>query len=139
MDTKGSKTKLFLLEMVIILLFFAFAGAVCMNLFAKAKMISEQSTDLTQAMLQAQAAAEAVKTTGGDERELEKLIGGAPDEAGLIVYYDREWNPVKEKANSVYAMKIELGREAGTLDSSISVDKAGAMIYDLNVSQYDAD
>lgn len=136
-NMRTSKTKLFLLEMVIILLFFAFAGAVCMNLFVKAKLLSQQSTDLTQATLQAQAAAETIKSIGKDADELFAMIGAVPSQDGLCVYYDQEWNEVSVEQDATYEMKIVFLEENRELTSNITVEKEDDIIYSLTTTQFD--
>ena len=72
-ERSKSKSRLFFIEILIIIVFFSICAGVCMNLFAKAKLISVESSDLTKGVMVAQAAAEAVKAEG-DSPELERLL-----------------------------------------------------------------
>lgn len=63
-ERSKSKSRLFFIEILIIIVFFSICAGVCMNLFAKAKLISVESSDLTKGVMVAQAAAEAVKAGG---------------------------------------------------------------------------
>ena len=63
-ERSKSKSRLFFIEILIIIVFFSICAGVCMNLFAKAKLISVESSDLTKGVMVAQAAAEAVKAEG---------------------------------------------------------------------------
>ena len=47
---KHSKSALFLMELIVAIMFFALASAICMQLFVKAKMINSQSIHQEQAM-----------------------------------------------------------------------------------------
>ena len=47
-ERSKSKSRLFFIEILIIIVFFSICAGVCMNLFAKAKLISVESSDLTK-------------------------------------------------------------------------------------------
>ncbi len=40
MEIKSSKTKLFLIELIVVIFFFAVSSVVCVNLFARARLMS---------------------------------------------------------------------------------------------------
>ncbi len=61
MEIKSSKTKLFLIELIVVLFFFSVSSVVCVNLFARARQMSINSADTTNAMLRAQYAAETIR------------------------------------------------------------------------------
>ena len=61
-----SKTSLILMEQLMMILIFALAAAICLQLFAGAKAIAEETSRLDQAVILAQNAAEVLKATGGD-------------------------------------------------------------------------
>ncbi|MFR9047980.1 MAG: hypothetical protein ACLVJZ_05055 [[Clostridium] leptum] len=88
-ERSKSKSRLFFIEILIIIVFFSICAGVCMNLFAKAKLISVESSDLTKGVMVAQAAAEAVKAEG-DSPELERLLGGCRD-GNMIRLLRRQW------------------------------------------------
>jgi type II secretory pathway pseudopilin PulG len=60
----SSKSSLFLIEMIVVILFFSIAGAICVSLFVQARLISLESTRLTLAVNQCQNAAEALRAVG---------------------------------------------------------------------------
>lgn len=84
--TRRSKTPLFLMEVLIMLLVFSICAAVCLQLFAGAKGISEGSKNLDMAVVHAQKAAEYWKSTHGDLKETASLMGALPDEDGFKIY-----------------------------------------------------
>ncbi len=53
-----SKTPLFLMELVIMLLVFAISAGICLKVFVEGKRISQESYELDKACMQAQRAAE---------------------------------------------------------------------------------
>jgi hypothetical protein len=128
-DMQRSSSKLFLLEMAIILVFFSFAAAVCTNLFVKAKVLSVESTELTMATLKAQAAAEAVEAAGGEKEELARLLEGSAGQDGVIVSYDEDW---RQAAQGRYSLTVLLTRKDALVQAEITVSKAQEEIFGLN-------
>ena len=131
----GSKTRLFLIELVIIILFFAFAGAICANIFVKAHTLSSKSTDISMAVMQAQSAAECVKDTDGDAKKLCDLLDGQDTAEGLTVYYDKDWKP-SDESGAKYELSIALTQENGFLNADISVLKGDEEIYSIETGKY---
>ena len=86
-----SKTPLFLMEILIMLLVFSISAAVCLQVFSGAKQISEESKTLDAAVLHAQNAAEYWKSTHGDLEETASLMGVLPGEDGFKVYDEENW------------------------------------------------
>ena len=50
----NSRTSLFLMELIIVILFFAIASAICLRLFVGAHLLSEKDKDLSHALVWAQ-------------------------------------------------------------------------------------
>lgn len=63
---KTSRSGLFLLELMIVILFFAVTSAVCVNLFVQAHLTSTAGGELTAATREVQSAAEWLKAADGD-------------------------------------------------------------------------
>ncbi len=125
----NNRTKLFLLELIFIILFFAFAGAVCINMFANAKILSEKSTDLTMASLTAQSCAEVFKASKTQETFLKTLDADVEGQM-ITLYYDTEWQKT-DAANSTYRVEIHLSANGGLTTARISVVKKDVVIYDM--------
>ncbi len=68
------RSSLFLIELMISIFFFAIASSVCIQLFARAKQISDESSAKNQALLQAESA---------DLRLLCRRRHPAPDPGGI--------------------------------------------------------
>jgi len=69
-----SKASLVLIELAVMLLVFALAGAWCMKAFAWAESASFSESETDQAYAQLQTAAETLKACGGDHRKaMERL------------------------------------------------------------------
>ncbi|MDR2357792.1 MAG: hypothetical protein LBD92_06920 [Oscillospiraceae bacterium] len=95
MKKSGTKTGLFLLELVIALLLFAFCAAICVQIFVGAKFRTRDSEALSKSVFLASSAAELYKAYGGD---LDKMRGAYGEghswlrDGLLSVYYDENWN-----------------------------------------------
>lgn len=73
----GSRTGMFLAELIIVLLFFAISAAVCMKLFTFAYITTEHSSDISHAVSAAQNTAECFKASEGDVLQTARLLGAA--------------------------------------------------------------
>ena len=100
-----SRSHLFLIELIIAVLFFSFAGAITVQVFSRAHDLAESTTALNGAVIAAQTAAETDKTA------LFENIGAARD----TVYFNRDWE-ITKKPEAVYNMTSDVNleeREAG--------------------------
>ena len=81
-----SKTPLFLMELLIMLLVFSISAAICLQVFAGARRISDESRKLDMAVMQAQVAAECWKATCGDLDETADYFGVKAENDRFSVY-----------------------------------------------------
>lgn len=86
-----SKTPLFLMELIIMLLVFSVSAAICLQVFAGAKRISEESRKLDAAVIHGQTAAEYWKASHGDLDKTAAMMGALPNEDGFVVYDEENW------------------------------------------------
>ena len=134
MEIKSSKTKLFLIELIVVIFFFAVSSVVCVNLFASARMMSLSSTETTNAMLRAQAAAEIFRGSG-DPRTA-SILGASANENGYTVYYDKSWAGVASAAEAAYQMDVAFAEEARLIKASITVQKGSAELFHIDTARY---
>lgn len=132
MDLRSSKAKLFLIELIIIILFFAFAAGVCMNMFTAAKRISINSTEMTRASMAAQSAAEAIKSGGEDGL---RALDAQMKDGNYEVHYDENWDIVP--TDGVYQLDIDLSRENGMLSADVQVAKDDTVLYTITAKRFD--
>ncbi len=130
-----SKARLFLIEMVIIILFFAVAGAVCANIFVKAHLTSAKSVDLTSAALKAQYAAECLKNAKGDAKRLIALTDGELVGSVLSIYYDQNWNETNSSEKR-YTLYMDMSENGGMLLAQIRVYSGEEEIYAIETGEY---
>ncbi len=69
-----SKSALFLMELIIVILFFALTSAVCMQVFVKAHLIAEDTGSMNQAILAANNAAECFFEFSDDTKMVESVM-----------------------------------------------------------------
>jgi len=66
MGKHNSKSGLFLMEMIIVILFFSICSAICINIFATARITADHSNELNNAAVRSTSAAEIFKSAQGD-------------------------------------------------------------------------
>lgn len=126
MSYNYSKTQIFLLEFIVVVLFLTICTTICVSVFIKADSISSHSQRDLSAMIIAQNAAESFKANGASITE------------EATIFYDEEFN-IAEKSTSPYIMKVSIVKEKqGILTGEISIyeqNKAEAF-YSLKVDKY---
>lgn len=141
-----SKSSLFLIEMIIVILVFSLASAICASLFVNARLTSLKSTQLTMAVTRCQNAVEAVRAVGDAPDALEELLGAETADGGVyVVYYDADGIPTQSDG-ARYLLTISTSRDAAglvtataTMTEIVTVaqeDEAPAPIYSLESVQY---
>jgi Tfp pilus assembly protein PilE len=124
---KVSKTAIFLFELMVVILIFSIAAAVCTNIFSKAYGFSTESKALTMAVLKAESIAEEFK------------VGKTPD--GDLLF-DSDWKPATDEAAAAYVVSSDVTKEGEMNVMDISVQKmnrGGAStedVYELRVKSY---
>lgn len=91
--TSKSRTALFLMELIIAILFFSIASAVCMQLFAKAHLTSVKTRELNKAVAIAQSYAEVMRGTDGS---MDSIVAEFPEaivtDNYMEIFYDSDFN-----------------------------------------------
>ena len=110
MRNRSSKSEsLFLIEMIVVVFFFAVCAVVCARLFVQSHRMKNESLMLTRAVMDAQNAAELFYATGGD---LELLQDALPDNTVLITVQDGDFLDgiltVYDENTPVYELPLHL-------------------------------
>lgn len=79
MSRHNSKSGLFLMEMIIVILFFSICAAICVNVFAKARVTADSGRALNSAAIRSANIAETYKAAGGDLGRTAELLKEASD------------------------------------------------------------
>lgn len=87
-----SKTPLAMMEQLLMLLVFALAALVCLQVFVFSGQTSRRNEARDRAVLEAQNAAEALKS--GDSGYFAEMGAGVNGNAGYLLAYDGDWQPV---------------------------------------------
>lgn len=154
----STRSGLFLTELIIAILFFSLASAICTQLFVKAYSISNKSRNLSVAINQIQAVAESFKASDGSFEGLHEIIGGSignsPEtENAIVLLFDSDWNEVKSDPD--FELRVTLGSQnpvtakieafkipaVGVSSSSdgvitVSEEKPRELIYQIEVKKY---
>ena len=141
----SARSSLFLMELILAILAFSLCSAVCVRLFAAARLESAAAADLNRAVLSAQTAADSFKAAGGDPDAFCALTGA--QEAGdgsLQLSYGSGWEPLAADSGAAPRYRLRLLRlpaGAGELrEARVEVEKLGAEgaepLYTLETSVY---
>lgn len=137
-QSKHAKSSLFLMEMMVVILFFALTSAICVHLFAQSYQTAKHSEALTNGVLQAESAAELYKSTGGDLRQTAELLNAEwSSESGLDLGYDTQWQPITSGKQTAYHLTMTnvQGQLAQTAELLIRAAD-GSELYRLTVKAY---
>lgn len=153
MNNNARKTGLFLMELIIAILFFSLAAAICIQLFVKSHMISERSIALNHSILLAQNTAEIFYATNGDPEKMASLLGNgessgtaavtSSDSATtLTLFYTDKFDRLDpaQAASAVFQQTISLYADSDpaliTCHVVISEPSSGAVIYSLDTTVF---
>ena len=103
----NSKTSLVLMEQLIMVLVFAVAAALCLQVFVGADQIYRETGQRDRAVSIARNAAEIVKISKGNPEEAAVSLTALQDSSHLWVYYDDQWKVVKEYQEAAYRLEIQ--------------------------------
>lgn len=138
--SRGSaRTGLFLIELIVAILFFSIASAICIQLFAKAHIVSTNSKNLTEALTQVQTVAETFKASDGTIENLQELLDNsqstATDEITLL--FNSKWDTSgKDDAKFELKVKIDPKTPATATLSVTTADDKKTPIYNIETKKY---
>ena len=153
MNNNARKTGLFLMELIIAILFFSLAAAICIQLFVKSHMISERSIALNHSILLAQNTAEIFYATNGDPEKMASLLGcgessgtaaiaDSDNASTLTLFYTDKFDclDLAEAASAVFQQTISLYADSDpaliTCHIVISELSSGDVIYSLDTTLF---
>ena len=84
---KPTKSGLFAIELLIAVGVFSLCAAICVGLFVRSEIISQDSADLNQAVTAARSASECFKAAGGDLERTAELTGGEVSNGVLFLEF----------------------------------------------------
>lgn len=118
----NNTSSLFLLELILAVLFFSVASALCIQIFTKAHLMSQDARDLNFAV-----------------NEVSSMAEQMPDDSlqDAAAYYDSSYASC-EKADAVYVLTVHYEPENTLLKAHISMDTIAdnRNIYALDVTKH---
>lgn len=146
MNNNSSRSGLFLMELIVSILFFSLAGAICVKLFVGSHLLSQKSVELNHSLEWCQNTVEIFYGCQGNEIAMNKILQGelGSDEnvSTITVYLDQDFQPVPRADACSYVLYASITKGCPLLSCSVSVWKgeyaspASSSIYDLTVTLY---
>ena len=141
------------MELIIAILFFSLAAAICIQLFVKSHMISERSIALNHSILLAQNTAEIFYATNGNPEKMASLLGcressdtaavaDSDNASTLTLFYTDKFDRLDpaQAASAVFQQTISLYADSDpaliTCHVVISEPSSGAVIYSLDTTVF---
>lgn len=134
----NSKSSLFLMEMMVVILFFALTSAICVHLFVQSYQTAQQSEALTNGVIQAESAAEIYKNTNGNLKQCADILEPLwQTETELALSYDAAWQPTVSDDDAHYFLYMTEQSSQPVKTAEILLCMAdGSEIYRLTVRAY---
>ena len=132
-----SSPRILLIELLMAILIFTVAAAICLRIFVAAHNISVDSGSLNHAVIAAQNGAECYKAARGDIFETAELLRGdlTEDKSGVDLYFSKEWS---EAARDNYTFIMEIRKVFdgdGIIDTVVNVrNDSGELIFSIPVT-----
>ena len=121
---KPTRSGLFAIELLIAVGVFSLCAAICVGLFVRSEVMSQDSADLNRAVAEARSAAECFKAVGGDLEKTAELTGGQiSGDTTLFISYDQSWHKLDAGAESAFDIALTLRPEDGYTGASLSVQR----------------
>ena len=150
--SRARSSSLFLMELILAILFFSVASAVCVQFFVKSHLLSRDSNALNHAVNECSGAAELMRAAGSVSEYIELLesqypkgvypaldgTGEAPSDLNITLHYDQAFSPCDQTA-AFYSLKLHLEQEDQLLLLSMQVIRPGEkeeILYELNTSHH---
>lgn len=131
-----SKSALFLMELILAIFFFSLASAVCIQLFVKAHLLGNDTTNRNHAVMWAQNIAEAYLGNDGDFKSTAKLLNGISDSSNSFsLYFDPDWNVISSESGTYKAVvQLQEASELDTIHIMITCISKQKMSYSIPLS-----
>ncbi len=140
-NRQSHASSLFLLELVLAILFFSIASAVCVQLFVKAHLTGSESRALSHAVTACSSVAETLETVSSAEEALALLQQQYPEAAAVTdagvsvfeVFFDESFAAAAPSASGTWYLRTALQEEDGMLRADTGFYHAddGSAVYEL--------
>ena len=104
---KPTRSGLFAIELLIAVGVFSLCAAICVGLFVRSEVMSQDSADLNRAVAEARSTAECFKAAGGDLEKTAELTGGEVlDGDALFIEFDENWQKLPAGGQGTFELTI---------------------------------
>lgn len=119
---KPTKSGLFAIELLIAVGVFSLCAAICVGLFVRSEIISQDSADLNQAVTAARSASECFKAAGGDLERTAELTGGEVLDGTLFLEFGQDWQKLPAGEPGTFELTMTLQTAESDSYSSALLD-----------------
>lgn len=134
-----SKSSLFLMEMIVTLLFFSIASAICVQLFAQSHILSRQADELNIAVSVSQSFIEVMRGTDGGIDAIAEQFPYAEriSTSSLEQYYDADYTECSYE-DACYVAEVTLSQTNAfqIMDTRFINLETKEIIYELSATKY---
>ena len=129
-----SKAPLALIEQLVMILIFAVAAALCLQAFALSERLSKDSEAQDRALLEAQNAAETLKSCEGDFEAAARILGGQWNGSQWVRLFDEVWQSVE--SGETYRLCVTPAERENTLlgKADVTVCRGEDCLVQLSVA-----
>ena len=126
-----NKAPLALMEQLIMLLVFALAAALCLQIFVLSGQVSADCRMRSHGITVAQNVAEALKANGGDLEQCAVIYGGSRDADSWQIPFDDNWQ-VTDEETAQFFLQVTLAEEEipllGTAEISVETINGESLV-----------
>ncbi|MEA5083222.1 MAG: hypothetical protein VB018_03600 [Lachnospiraceae bacterium] len=133
-----NKSGLFLMELIVVTLFFSVAAVIVLKIFFAGETLSRESQVLTNAVIQAQNAAQLIKSDSGKTESLCDYYGTTENDGIIVIYFDKEFVPCENDDKASIKMVVNQTIDGQIVDSTIDflhIDN-DQIVYSLETKTY---
>lgn len=135
--SKKSGSGLFLMEMLVVVLFFILCASTCILVFVKSNNLSSLARDTNQSVVVSESIAEFFKA-GKLDVCAEQMKAETLEDGSLLIRLDQQWNYTADDGFGAYVAEVALREEEGMEYATIRVTRGAdqKVLYELEVSSY---
>lgn len=148
--SRAKSSSLFLLELILAILIFSIASAICVQFFVKSHLLSRDSRVLELSISEVSSIAEIIYISDSLEDSVNTIVAlhtgvsqttsnttNESEQTDLTLYYDQDFNHCTQN-EAQYMMQVALGAENHMLSANLEILSSETLesIYSLNVSHH---
>ena len=120
---KPTRSGLFAIELLISVGIFSLCAAICVGLFVRSEVMSQNSADLNRAVTEARNTAECFKASGGNMERTAQLSGGKLTGNTLFLEYDENWGKLDPGTPGTFELVLVATPEKGYTGAAMTVKR----------------